>query len=514
MGCVASCACRTVNEGEWCAVSTRSGKLDLVHGPRRIFRCGRFFKDAATITAAEDEYLVIKFRDGHTEFKLGPATCVEHPVEHSTVRVEKMQKLYEGDVLAVYREAASSGGLAAGREVQRELLEGPCMYVPQTASEWVQKVRKEVASEGDYLLITHLDGKIQFAQGPTTLVVDPQKYSSVEVKSATKIGDQELIVVYRKLGEKQAGTVDVQRHLIKGPRIYIPESASEWTHRFSWTGNADSSGGFDPTGRARKKTDALKFEKLRTSPGKLYFDVESVRTKDNASITVRLMIFFCIKNVEQMLDESSDPFGDMINAVSADVIEWCSAKTFDEFLAEVDKMNTVKMYAQLTAGARKIGLDIEKVVFRGYEAPPNLQKMHDGAIERRTQMALARESEEEEQKLSDFKLEKEMARSEREYKLSNEKLEHELELEAKNFEAKQSRARELLDSELAKLRGLKELDKGFDFTRYLIAKEGPVVAPTIQCSNLQSSMAGVSALTSEIVTDRVAPQGGGLFGCS
>merc|ERR1712176_1704069 len=124
-------------------------------------------------------------------------------------------------------------------------------------------------------------------------------------------------------------------------------------------------------------------------------------------------------DVEMMLDHSYDPFGDIINAVSADVIEWCAPKIFDEFLVSTDKLNTLSLYAQLAAGVSKIGMAIDKVVFRGYEAPPTLQAMHDSAIEKRTAMALAKEREQEEQVLVDLKLEKESARSAREHKLSS-----------------------------------------------------------------------------------------------
>eukprot|EP00931_Biecheleriopsis_adriatica_P067180 TRINITY_DN41368_c0_g1_i1.p1 TRINITY_DN41368_c0_g1~~TRINITY_DN41368_c0_g1_i1.p1 ORF type:complete len:497 (-),score=91.83 TRINITY_DN41368_c0_g1_i1:302-1792(-) len=492
MGCCASLVCKTIPDGQHYAVSTRGGKVDVISGPRMLCRCGRFFKEADWFAAAANEYLVIKFRDGRTEFRAGPASSVQHPVDHEEIKICKMTQLKEGDCLAVYRESeAGSQG-----KVQRTLLQGPCMYMPKSASEWTQKIQKLVASEGEYLEVTHLDGNIEFTPGPASLVVDPEKYTSVEIKSAVRIGDQEIIVVYRKTPSASTqplgGTAEVQRHLIQGPRIYIPESPSEWTHQFCWTGNAEtgSEKGWDTASRARKKTNALKFEKLRTSPGKMYYDVESVRTKDNASITVRLMLFFSYSSIEKMLDSSNDPFGDMINAVTADVIEWCAPKTFDEFLASTDRLNTLDVYIQLKSQVLSIGMEIQKVVFRGYEAPAKLQAMHDDAIEKRTKLALARESEEEEQKLADFKLEKEIERSAREHKLTAEKLEHELAMEARSFEEKQRQKQDEINIEIDKLKAYKSVDwfSTFDTTSYLLATHTPVVAPTIQCATLQTSI--------------------------
>merc|ERR1712048_1230560 len=177
---------------------------------------------------------------------------------------------------------------------------------------------------------------------------------------------------------------------------------------------------------ARKKTGALRFTKLRTIPGKMYFDVEGVRTKDNALITVKLMVFYQLKDVVKMLENTNDPMADFINSMSADIIEWCAPKTFDEFLSETEALNTLAPYSQITTSAPKIGYHIDRVVSRGYLAPNSLQKMHDSAIEKRTSLKLAKESEEEEQKLQDFRLGKQAQRAEQQQKLEMEKLNHEL----------------------------------------------------------------------------------------
>merc|ERR1712228_276255 len=120
------------------------------------------------------------------------------------------------------------------------------------------------------------------------------------------------------MGYRKAASGEVQRTLQRGPGIYVPQSASEWVHEFSWTGPADASDNINEQGR--KKAHAVKMSKLRTIPGKMYYDVESVRTKDNALIAVKLMIFFHYHSIETMLDNTNDPFGDLINAVTADII--------------------------------------------------------------------------------------------------------------------------------------------------------------------------------------------------
>lgn len=50
-------------------------------------------------------------------------------------------------------------------------------------------------------------------------------------------------------------------------------------------------------------------------PDQLYFDVEGVRTKDDALLIVKVIIFHELENVELMLDSTHDPVSDFINTV-------------------------------------------------------------------------------------------------------------------------------------------------------------------------------------------------------
>merc|ERR1711935_574469 len=111
------------------------------------------------------------------------------------------------------------------------------------------------------------------------------------------------------------------------------------------------------------------------------------------------------------------------------VIEFVAGKSFEEFKAATD---------QLTSRAKGIGFEVTKVVFRGYGAPPRLQKMHDDAIERRTKLALEREIEDQEQQLLDMKLEHEEERLRKHRHMEMETKEHERKLQRAAHEAKQT----------------------------------------------------------------------------
>merc|ERR1712072_396501 len=151
--------------------------------------------------------------------------------------------------------------------------------------------------------------------------------------------------------------------------------------------------------------------------------------KDDGLVTVKVMIFYRLKDIDTLLTETHDPIADFINSVTSDVIEFVSGKSFEEFKAASDRLNDLSVYQQLTSRARGIGFEVTKVVFRGYGAPQRLQKMHDDAIERRTKLALERENEEQEQQLQDLKLDRENDRLRKRRQMEAATKEHERRLQ-------------------------------------------------------------------------------------
>merc|ERR1719203_866575 len=144
---------------------------------------------------------------------------------------------------------------------------------------------------------------------------------------------------------------------------------------------------------------------------------------------VKVMIFYRVTDIAVMLRETNDP--------PADVTDFVAGKSFEEFKLATDSLNDLGSYPQLTSRAKGIGFEVTKVVFRGYGAPSRLQKMHDDAIERRTQLALERENVEQEQQMQDMKLAREEERLRKRQKMEKETKAHERELQRAAHEAKQ-----------------------------------------------------------------------------
>jgi hypothetical protein len=160
-----------------------------------------------------------------------------------------------------------------------------------------------------------------------------------------------------------------------------------------------------------KVAKGLVFQKLWLMPDQMYHNVEEVRTADDAVLTIKLMIFFELTDIEKMLDTTHDPIGDFVNAATSDVVDFTGRRTFEQFKKDTGGLNELEAYRQLAAHAAQTGYRIGKVVYRGYAAPERLQAMHDQAIEARTKLELDRETEQQAQELEDFRLSAQLQRA-------------------------------------------------------------------------------------------------------
>lgn len=306
------------------------------------------------------------------------------------------------------------------------------------------RARCLTANEQEYLELRYLDGHSDVVPGPASVYEDTLVHQRIHVLPALSINTNEAIVVYRE--QELKGSKEVVREIVKGPTLYKPKSASEWRHRFSWHGH-DPSG--DREQLSRKRPHALKFEKLLLAPSSTYYDVENVRTADDALLTVRLMVFYQLRSVEQMLDTTNDPIADIVNSVSSDVISFCSARSFEQFKEQAEQLNSLGVFQNLVGTVGGRGLAVSKVVFRGFIAPGRLQKMHDDAIERRTRLVLERESEVQEQRLKDERMSKEAERAVVARGMEVAQAEHRAAMARSQFEATQRERAEEADSALA-----------------------------------------------------------------
>ena len=358
---------------------------------------------------------------------------------------------------------------------QMRLVDGPKrMFL---FCETANAVRRVSAEADEYLVIRYSDGRAEHVRGPADVWMDPVEHEAIHVEKALTIDAHEAIVVYSR------DNGDVHRRIVRGPALFVP-TEKEWLHQFHWHGAAGGKG------HGAKAARALNFTKLWVIPDQMYFDVVDVRTSDDALIMVKLMVFFELLDIEQMLDQTHDPIADFINALAADTIDFVGGLTFEQFKQQTEKLNDLTTYENLTRRAERIGYRINKVVYRGYVASQALQLMHDNAIEARTQLKLEAETEQQAQDLADLKLERAGQRAETQREMARQQADHERQLKQLSHEQqlREQQAEHELDATAQRMLNEVELDQvraknaeqaGFlqsvksmdvDVTRYLVAQ--------------------------------------------
>ena len=285
-------------------------------------------------------------------------------------------------------------------------------------------MRHFVATPGKFLIVRFRNGQQRHLPGPAEIWFDPREHMDIVAEDALQLAAKEAVVVY----SKPDGPDPIARRIVYGPALFIP-APGEWLHTFSWHASRGGSLG------VQKQPNALVFQKLWLMPDQMYHDVIDVRTADDAVLTIRLMIFFELVDIERMLDTTHDPIGDFVNAATSDVVGFTGRHDFESFKRNTSQLNELDTYKQLAARAVQCGYRINKVVYRGYGAAEALQQMHDQAIQARTRLQLDRATEQQAQELENFKLDAQLARAARRRTEQTAEVTHDLELAGKRQDA-------------------------------------------------------------------------------
>jgi hypothetical protein len=340
----------------------------------------------------------------------------------------------------------------------------------------VEELTRYSAGNHQYLVVRYADGRVEHVRGPAAVWWSPIEHEEITIAEMISLDANEALVVYR---QEPKG---VHRRVVRGPELFMP-GANEWLHRFSWHGS-------DRVDTGKKRPGALQFTKLRVIPDQMYYDVERVRTADDALLTVQVMIFFELVDIDRMLDQTHDPVVDFINSLSADVIDFVAEHTFEKFKERTERLNDLATYPQLTQRAHRIGYEINKVVYRGYLASDALQAMHDNAIEARTQLKLEDETQRQAQELEDMKMERELRRAAARRQSEEEATLHQVRLAQLDHDEKLRQQRAVEEQQLEHQRRLNNIelehqqslnreqaaflgaigDMQVDLTRYLVAQ--------------------------------------------
>lgn len=270
--------------------------------------------------------------------------------------------------------------------------------------------------------------------------------------------------------EGEVSNKKVTRKIVMGPRSFVPRSC-EWVQTFSWHGPMGEKAG-------RHKAGQTNTDRLSLMQQNMEVDIKDVRSSDDCELTVRMILFYRLTNIEQMLNTTQDPTGDLINAMCADVISRVAESTFENFVERSSELNDLSSFPALTKRAPAIGFEVVKVVYLGYVGNETMERMCDTAITARTRQKLNIEKRQQELLLEEYTLNKQQEVDEKQRTLNQIRQEHQLglqELEQTHASDQELRADSLVrehkkvmhQEQSRKLDVLKE--NGVELTKYMVA---------------------------------------------
>ena len=126
---------QTVEEGQRILMKRLDGTMEVLVGPRRVWRGWRRFESMSHHVAHPGEFLSIRYRDGRQEHVAGPAELWFDPRTHEEIDVREALQLSAQEAVVVYSRPAASDGTKPAAAARR-IVYGPGLFVPEPG-EWL-----------------------------------------------------------------------------------------------------------------------------------------------------------------------------------------------------------------------------------------------------------------------------------------------------------------------------------------------------------------------------------------
>ncbi len=119
-----------VEEGQRVLVRNPDGTMEVIVGPRRLWRGRRKFQRMIHHVAHPGDYLIVRYRDGRQEHLAGPAEVSFDPRVHQEITREEMLQVAAKEAVVVYSQKEGTSS------VQRRIEYGPTLFMPRPG-EWL-----------------------------------------------------------------------------------------------------------------------------------------------------------------------------------------------------------------------------------------------------------------------------------------------------------------------------------------------------------------------------------------
>ena len=127
---IQACGFTSLRKASSVLVRNPDGTMDVIVGPRRVWRGRRKFQRMVHHVAHPGDYLIVRYRDGRQEHLAGPAEVWFDPRVHQEITCEEMLQVAAKEAVVVYSQKEGTS------TVQRRIEYGPTLFMPRPG-EWL-----------------------------------------------------------------------------------------------------------------------------------------------------------------------------------------------------------------------------------------------------------------------------------------------------------------------------------------------------------------------------------------
>jgi hypothetical protein len=163
-----------VEEGQRVLMRRANGTMEILVGPRRVWRGWNTFQPMRHFVASPGQFLIVRYRDGQQRHLAGPAEIWFDPREHLEIVQQDALQLAAKEAVVVYSKPSGPEPIA------RRIVYGPALFIP-APGEWLHTFSWH-ASHGGSLGVQKRPNSLVFQK--LWLMPDQMYHDVIDVRTA------------------------------------------------------------------------------------------------------------------------------------------------------------------------------------------------------------------------------------------------------------------------------------------------------------------------------------------
>jgi regulator of protease activity HflC (stomatin/prohibitin superfamily) len=121
---------RTIKKGEKCMIWRLNGTCKTVEGPKLVRLWFSTIRFCTQFSANERQFLIVDFKDGHTEYLPGPTTLFFDHLKHKQITVKNALTVNRGEAVTVIHFENNKKDKSGSNKLIETIKEGPLLFFP------------------------------------------------------------------------------------------------------------------------------------------------------------------------------------------------------------------------------------------------------------------------------------------------------------------------------------------------------------------------------------------------